>query len=233
MKHNSQQELSDEELTKLYQAQATEQPSETLDEQILALAKDSISSHTHEVIRPKADFWRQYRWPISSVASVMLVVTLVLVNPKRGDEVIMDGSQPLPQMSSRMITPDVAEVAPQAHGEDKVSSTFKSQQKSLPVESTSPSELQRSAKDVAAGDMDVTERVETQVNVPKTQAKAVISDRQAINHLTRLVETEQWHEATILLARINKERPQLANVAHPQHQQWRALAESIKSHLEP
>ncbi|QYK02394.1 hypothetical protein [Shewanella psychrotolerans] len=234
MKDNTHEPLFDEELKRLYQIQATEQPSKALDEQILNRAKCAIEPKSPKVIKPKADFWRQYRWSISSAASVMLVVSLLLLNPNNTDVVIMDGGQPLPQISSKMMAPEVKpqalEMKPaeraQFRSEDNLSSGVKSENSATLKRDSQSLVRQHLADDV------VTENT-TSMSQARSQIKAVISDQQAINHLAQLVDTQQWQQAAILLARIDKERPQLSQVDHPQHQQWKTLTESVELHIQP
>ncbi len=74
-----QYNLSDEELQQLYVMQATEQPSQALDEAILEQAK--LHKATFKPNKSdKVVFLSQYRWPISTAASVLLVSTLLLLN---------------------------------------------------------------------------------------------------------------------------------------------------------
>lgn len=80
--------LSDAELKALYLAKATEQPSTELDARILAMAQQRLTEHAGESEQSgaanviQASFWRRYRWPLSSAASVLLLSSLLLLDRK-------------------------------------------------------------------------------------------------------------------------------------------------------
>ncbi|ABZ75816.1 hypothetical protein Shal_1247 [Shewanella halifaxensis HAW-EB4] len=96
------------EIKSLYQKIDKEQPSTELDEQILNMARSQVAKPTQS-----QSFWRKYRWPLSSAASVLVVVTLFVINPamKNGDSIeqggpVMMSSPPKPQMMRSMDSPN-------------------------------------------------------------------------------------------------------------------------------
>jgi hypothetical protein len=79
----------------LYQKIAQEQPPKELDQAILNLSVTNV--------KPKLNsqsFWRQHRWSLSSAASVLMVVTLFVINPPIPTGDISDEAIP-----SLMMTP--------------------------------------------------------------------------------------------------------------------------------
>lgn len=295
MTQNSQDDSVDKALQLLYRSQATEQPSEALDSHILAMAQAS------KIHAPKqVSFWRQYRWPLSSAASVLLVVSILLLNPTSQDPLLMEPAFIAPQalesqaaraprvMSAPMAAPENGEpeivgstAADSNVGESTASDasanlvetskmTATSQVSTEPAStvndsnettqrhkalvstegapilqgksvSSSPTILDSKADASNVKDSEpsavAASAAETREAQPpatlKGQAKAVISDKQALNHLQQLVSTEQWSEAMVLLQRINQQRPQLADKTHPLHQKWRHLSQQIDAHSQP
>lgn len=280
MTQNSQDDSVDKALQLLYRSQATEQPSEALDSHILAMAQAS------KIHAPKqVSFWRQYRWPLSSAASVLLVASILLLNPTSQDPLLMEPLSIAPQAldsqavhAPRMMNapmaapengePDIADptagdsnvgestvsdasVKPASTVNDSSETPARPHKAEVSIESTpilqgksvasSPASLDSKAdasnvkdSEPSAVAASAAETLEAQPPVTlKGQAKAVISDKQALNHLQQLVSTEQWSEAVILLQRINQQRPQLADKTHPLHQRWRDLTQQIDTHSQP
>ncbi|ACJ28184.1 Conserved hypothetical protein [Shewanella piezotolerans WP3] len=77
------------ELHALYQHIEQEQPSKALDNAILELA----ASHAKPRVKSQS-FWRKHRWPLSSAASVLLVVTLFVINPQMQTGNLSDEAMP-------------------------------------------------------------------------------------------------------------------------------------------
>ncbi|MFT5788846.1 MAG: hypothetical protein ACI8SJ_000954 [Shewanella sp.] len=78
----------------LYQQIEQEQPPKELDQAILNLAvanvKPKLNSQT---------FWRKYRWSLSSAASVLMVVTLFIINPQTQTGDLSDEAMPTLMMT--------------------------------------------------------------------------------------------------------------------------------------
>ncbi|ABV86540.1 hypothetical protein [Shewanella pealeana] len=105
---DKEHEAVEAEIKSLYQQIDKEQPSSQLDEQILTMARSRTAKP-----QQSQSFWRKYRWPLSSAASVFVVVTLFVINPamKSGDvleqgEPVMMSSPPKPQMMRSMDSPN-------------------------------------------------------------------------------------------------------------------------------
>ncbi len=77
------------ELHALYQHIEQEQPSKALDNAILGLAASNAKPRLKS-----QSFWRKHRWPLSSAASVLLVVTLFVINPQMQTGDLSDEAMP-------------------------------------------------------------------------------------------------------------------------------------------
>ncbi|WP_394146814.1 hypothetical protein [Shewanella atlantica] len=222
----------DAELHRWYQKMEQEQPGEALDKKIIEMAKQATKSGSEDnVVRVEHSFWRRYRWPLSSAASVMLVVTLLLLNPEVPRDILRDDTSPvMMQMSApadvqgkqlddpqalKAVAPRSMSVQPDTAADVKGSS----------VEEHQP--LSRKGSSDQLGDS-----VEKQPAPVKgsTQREAVNSAKQALHHLTQLVESEQWSEAKKLALKIEERYPELREPNHPQHQTWSELQQLLKQH---
>ena len=109
----------------LYHLRATESPSARLDSEILTLAASyvlrenpQVDPKSHDVAAAntinKAPFWQRFRWPISTAASVFLVVGLFVLSPNL--------RQSAPESESRLYKMSEPTIAPmskeQAIGND-------------------------------------------------------------------------------------------------------------------
>ncbi|MEZ9822302.1 hypothetical protein AB4238_17030 [Shewanella sp. 10N.286.45.A1] len=99
------------ELHALYQHIEQEQPSKALDNAILQLAASNAKPRVKS-----QSFWRKHRWPLSSAASVLLVVTLFVINPQMQTGNLSDEAMPALMSTSeehnapammRMATPEI------------------------------------------------------------------------------------------------------------------------------
>ncbi|MCG9721350.1 hypothetical protein [Shewanella sp. Isolate7] len=251
--------LSDAELKALYLAKATEQPSSEVDARILAMAQQRLNerrlneqdlseqesegadkqSGSANVIQ--VSFWRRYRWPMSTAASVLLLSSLLLMNlngPNPIDEQVrpMLASEPQPM---RMAAPHEKQESKVQQGPsaqaDVDAPEMASPQAVTMMSRKAPADLNTEVKTDTQTDEQTDEQAKLESLTPpeaevKAQAKAVISDIQAVNHLQQLVDAELWPDADILYQRLLKERPRLEDNSHPQHAQWRELVSQIKVH---
>ena len=74
---NNSEDKARAELHSLYQHIEQEQPSKMLDKTVLELAAANVKPQLKS-----QSFWRKHRWPLSSAASVLVVVTLFVINPQ-------------------------------------------------------------------------------------------------------------------------------------------------------
>ncbi|MCL1093630.1 hypothetical protein [Shewanella kaireitica] len=83
------EDRTQKELHALYQHIEQEQPSKALDNAILELAASNAKPRVKS-----QSFWRKHRWPLSSAASVLLVVTLFVINPQMQTGNLSDEAMP-------------------------------------------------------------------------------------------------------------------------------------------
>ena len=235
--------LSDAELKALYLAKATEQPSSEVDARILAMALRRLNErHLNEQDLSEQEsegadkqsgsanviqvsFWRRYRWPMSTAASVLLLSSLLLMN--------LNGPNPIDEQVRPMLASEpqpMRMAAPHEKQEPKVQQGPSAQAVTM-MSRKAPADLNTEVKT----DEQTDEQAKLESLTPpeaevKAQAKAVISDIQAVNHLQQLVDAELWPDADTLYQRLLKERPRLEDNSHPQHAQWRELVSQIKAH---
>ncbi|QYJ98816.1 hypothetical protein K0J45_06185 [Shewanella alkalitolerans] len=245
--------LSDAELKALYLAKATEQPSTELDARILAMAQQRLTEKAGEIGQSgsanviQVSFWRRYRWPLSSAASVLLLSSLLLLN-LNGPTPINDQVRPMlasepqamrmaaPPEPQEQQEPDVQQ-GPSAQA-DVADAELASPQAVTMMARKAPVDLKTESQSDGQGELEsLTAQQVGAVDLntatdakAATQAKAVISDIQAVNHLQQLVDSKLWSDADTLYQRLLKERPRLEDNSHPQHAQWQALVKQIKAH---
>lgn len=260
---NKLNEEFDSDLQAWYQLQEQELPSQDLDDAIIKLAQDSCvenrPSATNQqdnilgtdksadnVIRVENSFWRKNRWVLSSAASVMLVVTVIMLNPQSPQEILSDDAMPMMmQMNEQVDEPTSSAQGVSVHSDSLRSKGTDSNQavsqeanqvQMMPrAMSSSPAELERGVEPSLkqAGQSyqlngSATERVDAPNVKSMPQHEAVVSAKQMLNHLARLIETEQFSEAEKLIIKITKQYPQLDQVDHPEHQRWNELKAKTK-----
>ncbi len=236
--HTDKPAQFDTELQRWYCKIKQEQPDQELDDKIIAMANRATDGASKDnVVRVEHSFWRQYRWPLSSAASVMLVVTVLLINPDAPQEILRDDAMPMMMQMSEPV--DVQ------GGQDSEEQTLKAvAPRSMSVKPDGgSSDVKGSATEQATSQASeplnqkgssyrLSDTVEKQPTLIKssTQREAMISAKQALNHLAQLVESKQWIEAKKLALKIDKQYPQLRDPSHPQHQSWNELQALLKQH---
>ena len=283
-----QVEEFDSELQSWYKLQAQEQPSSELDDAIIKMATEasavsnqaSVDSSQHEaplagdkitdnVVRVENSFWRKNRWALSSAASVMLVVTVVMLNPQSPQEILSDDAMPMMMQMSQPLDEQLESLqadAVEGASFKAVSSAMK--RESLQADAvdvkresrqapSAPSAMPASEQQfggAAAPKMKPTgegadDRAKLGAAAPSNltlsskslsshslpnksvpQREAVVSAKQALNHLQNLIDSKLWDEAENLANKIAKQYPNLEESEHPQHQRWSELQAEITAH---
>lgn len=101
---DKEQATIEAEIQSMYRKSATEQPSSTLDSDIIAQARAHVS-HSNSG-QTSQSFWRQYRWPLSSAASVLVVVTLFMINPAIQNSADSPQGEPMMMSAPEVATPE-------------------------------------------------------------------------------------------------------------------------------
>ena len=263
-KNSSLSKLNDEfdsDLQSWYQHQDQEVPSAELDDAIIKMAKEASAEKTQSitdidqqsasatgdkssdnVIRVENSFWRKNRWALSSAASVMLVVTVVLLNPQSPQEILSDDAMPMMMQMSEPVDANIEST----QNIDSISL----QEQSLGV-NKAPQQVQMTPRVMSVSDANLEGQAETKMkqagemyqandsarlgahaptskSVP--QREAVVSAKQVLNHLEQLIDSQQWQEAETLANKVAKQYPQLEELNHPQHQRWRELRLAVTEH---
>ncbi|RTR34516.1 hypothetical protein [Shewanella atlantica] len=229
----------DAELQRWYRKIKQEQPGPELDEKIIAMAKQATDGAAKDnVVRVEHSFWRQYRWPLSSAASVMLVVTLLLINPDAPQDVLRDDAMPMMMQMNEPVDVQGGEeqalkaVAPRSMSVEpdrEIGEGSADINGAVTEQVTSQASEQQNQKGASYRLSDTVEKQPRLMN-ESTQREAVISAKQALNHLEQLVESKQWSEAKKLALKIETQYPQLNEPSHPQHQSWNELQALLKQH---
>ncbi len=271
---NKLNEEFDSDLQTWYELQEQELPSSELDDAIIKMAKDARLNHgkspaeglplqpqeishqrTDNLIRVEDSFWRKNRWALSSAASVMLVVTVVMLNPQSPQEILSDDAMPMMmQMSapadeqaesfkeqtavagkSAELKREQVDMAPRT-----MSATPHKPEAGYQAETVIAPQVQQLGSSYHESDsetlaVDAANKVQSATKLPDNglanksmpQREAVVSAKQALNHLEHLIETEQFAEAEKLINKITKQYPNLKQVTHPQHQRWSELQAEI------
>ncbi len=231
----------DAEIKLWYRAQAQETPSAELDDAIMSLAKSANqSTKADNLVVVDNSFWRRHRWPISSAASVMFVATLLLINQDETQELLSDESYApmMMQMESDAQEPELQKSQRKSESRSMMSATSLDEQQ-VQFQDAAQNEvfqvevISEVAKDVSlqGRNADVKAKIKSLSDSKpvKTmpQRDAVVSAKQAVNHLESLVKQKQWVEAEKLVLKIRKNYPQLKNEDHPQHLRWKTLSELV------
>lgn len=231
----------DAELKLWYRAQAQETPSAELDDAIMSLAKSANqSTKVDNLVVVDNSFWRRHRWPISSAASVMFVATLLLINQDATQDILSDEAYApmMMQMTADAQEPELQKSQRKSEPRAMMSATSLDEQQVQLQDAAQNEVIQvdmstEAAKDVSlqTGNGDVKAKIKSLSDIKpiKTmpQRDAVVSAKQALNHLESLVKQEQWSEAEKLVLKIRKAYPQLRNEDHPQYLRWKTLSEQV------
>lgn len=231
----------DAELKLWYRDQAQETPSAELDDAIMSLAKSTNqSTKADNLVVVDNSFWRRHRWPISSAASVMFVATLLLINQDETQELLSDESYAPVMMQMALDTqePELQEALRKSEPRTMMSA-FSLDEQQDQLQGTAQHEvvqvdaITEAVTDVSiqGGNGDVKAKIKSLSDSKpiKTmpQRDAVVSAKQAVNHLESLVKQKQWVEAEKLVLKIRKAYPQLKNEDHPQYLRWKTLSEQV------
>ncbi len=196
---DKEQAALEAEIQSLYRKTATEQPSTSLDNDILALAKEQASKQQVKT-QTSQSFWRQQRWPLASAASVLVVVTLFMINPAMQNSDVLEQQQPM--MMSTPEQPQMMRAMPEPAA--KTDEAVQTSQGSLPTENR--------------------ERL-----VQSTELSADVGLVSALDNVAGLIEAKQIKQADELLKQTVKQWPEIIDESHPQHARYLSLQHALMS----
>ncbi|MEZ9537009.1 hypothetical protein AB4160_02260 [Shewanella sp. 10N.286.51.B8] len=249
-----------QEIKTLYQ-QDLETPPKAMDKAILAQAKLSAapveqarasqgySAATNVV---QVSFWHKHRLGLSTAASVMIIASVILVNPNFTQHANIDAGDSVPMATKATETPISAtptpmtattvesaadvlptvttKVMPQQQRESMSAAQSQPQLQSQPEsqpQAQLPTPAQtRSAVTVMSSANDINSANTTSAANATGAAKATNSIN-AIKHLAELLDNKQLEQAQAYSKVIELQFPEIIQQQHPQYQQYQQLQQRL------
>ncbi|ABK49375.1 conserved hypothetical protein [Shewanella sp. ANA-3] len=200
---SSEEEAIRQEVSAWYHKQALEMPPERLDQDILRLSQARLAEMNVSQLKPVATpVWRRFPWALSSAASLVLVVGLVILNRGYFEEELVTPaaltmSAPMPaqaQLDNAAHQAKVEEAATQNRQREAMRAQAKmSAQENQQVESRTAPQIARA--------------------LPQPDQAVIPRDEALMASLTRLqalIEAKQSQEASALAQTLLKQYPELA-----------------------
>ncbi|MEI6858808.1 MAG: hypothetical protein V5788_03300 [Shewanella sp.] len=272
---SDQSQKFDRDLQIWYKLQSQETPSDELDNTIIKMATDAgtmsnraaIDTRQYEakvvsdngvdsVVRVEKRFWHKNRWILSSAASVMLVVTLFMLNPQSPQEMLSDDAMPMMmQMSEPLNEQTQSQQADPIEGANFKITRSVMKNESLQAEIIEVASFEAKSSDIERTNVESTDVKSIDVKREPIQSvralsqqilstkplskvlpdqisssEVVVSTKQALNHLQDLIDAKQWDEAEKLANKMAKQYPRLKELEHPQHKKWSELRAEIEKY---
>lgn len=203
-----------QEVSTWYHCQTLEMPPERLDQDILRLSQIQLAEmHSNKLTPPVAPIWRRLVWALSSAASLVIVVGLVMINRPQFEEELRElAVQP---MSKSM----PVEVLAESHSEDSNTAGKKAVARKEEVvlqassaQETAQREVQTnmSTQETLQEELWQAPRIAPQNDIAATLVhdKAVLIEDLA--RLQTLVDSKQTQQALALEQVLMKQYPQLS-----------------------
>lgn len=233
---SNQDEYTDlqQDIRKLYHQADLPEPSAELDKAILQQAENAITKKSDNATETKnvisLNVWRKYRWPLSSAASVLLVATLVFLQPSiyetqiSSEPKLMSAPQPTnePQMMGEMTEPSLM-------NEQMTTADIEEQESGSPALDIQdePHAIQQVAPKSAPNVM----RVEQ--GLSQVEAKLDLIDldspETAITKIKALIKNDDLMTATRYFNEANQHFPELSMPNHPRYQEWLELSKQLST----
>jgi len=209
---SSEEEALRQEVSAWYHKQALEMPSERLDQDILRLSQAHLAEMNVSQLKPAATpIWRRFPWALSSAASLVLVVGLVILNRGHFEKELvapaaLTMSAPMPAQAPLDNAAQQAEMARQARVEDE--STQNSQREAMRAE----------AKMLAQEKLQAASRSLPQIARALPQNEVAVAaaphDKDgllaSLTRLQALIDSKQIQEALALEQRLVEQFPELS-----------------------
>ncbi|MFV0594564.1 hypothetical protein [Shewanella sp.] len=208
---SSEEEALRQEVSAWYHKQALEVPSERLDQDILRLSQVHLAEMNVSQLKPAATpMWRRFPWALSSAASLVLVVGLVILNRGHFEEELvapaaLTMSAPMPVAQSELDSnAQEADMARQARVEE--AATQNRQREAMRAQAKMSAQENRQAESQALPQIARA--------LPQQDATVMAQNKEALmESLTRLqalIEAKQTQEASALAQTLLKQYPELA-----------------------
>ncbi|WP_076542614.1 hypothetical protein [Shewanella sp. UCD-KL21] len=247
-----------QEIKTLYQ-QDLETPPKAMDKAILAQAKlsaapveqarasqgDSAATNVVQV-----SFWHKHRLGLSTAASVMIIASVMLVNPNFTQHANIDAGDSVPMATKVTETPisatattveSAADVAPtvttkvmpqqqhesmsaaQSQSQSQLQSQLQSQPESQPQVQLPTSVQTRSAVTVTTS----TNKINSANATRAANAAKATNSINAIKRLAEMLDNKQLEQAQAYSKVIELQFPEIIQQQHPQYQQYQKLKQRL------
>lgn len=206
---SSEEEALRQEVSAWYHKQALEMPPERLDQDILRLSQARLAEMNVSQLKPVATpVWRRFPWALSSAASLVLVVGLVILNRGHFEEELvapaaLTMSAPMPAQTQLDNAAQQAEMAHQAKVEEAATQNRQREAMSAQAKMSAQENQQaesRTAPQIARA-------------LPQPDTHVMAREEALMASLTRLqalIEAKQIQEASALAQTLLKQYPELA-----------------------
>lgn len=220
---NSTQQTQDkalrQEVSAWYHQQALEVPSEKLDQDILRLSQTHVAEMNLAKLKPTVvPLWQRFPWALSSVASLVIVVSLIVLNRPQVDGVLMAPSavimdapttSPAAKAEINAAAAKNAQIAHQAEMMQAEATQSKAMQdKSRMLAQEHAQAVERKTSPMVASQASPQPDLAATPNVDEAQAKLSLAE--SLAHLQALIETKQIGKALALEQKLLSEYPGLS-----------------------
>ncbi|MFB2732074.1 hypothetical protein [Shewanella mangrovisoli] len=206
---SSEEEALRQEVSAWYHKQALEMPPERLDQDILRLSQARLAEMNVSQLKPVATpVWRRFPWALSSAASLVLVVGLVILNRGHFEEELvapaaLTMSAPMPAQTQLDKAAQQAEMAHQAKVEE--AATQNRQREAMRAQAEMSAQENQQAESRAAPQIARALPQPDQAVIPRDEALM-----KSLTRLQALIEAKQTQEASALAQTLLKQYPELA-----------------------
>ncbi|WP_192021363.1 hypothetical protein [Shewanella sp. WPAGA9] len=243
-----------QDISALYKLQNLERPSAAIDAAILAQSKmrsTQATQHDSNSNVIKVSFWHKHKLPLSSAASVMIIASVMLLNPEFNQHAVTDIEEAIPmatEVNQTSPSPAMMRAEPNTFADEPASSSQRvelgseqnietmaqAQQETeaiqaLTQQQAAPKVSTEHASDIARSQMKQSEaqgisKIDKMQSQPLMQHDSV---EQALETLTQLVKDKDWQQAERYLQTIEQRFPRIVELEHPQHEVYQQLKRQL------
>ncbi|MEZ9236061.1 hypothetical protein [Shewanella sp. 10N.286.52.A9] len=247
-----------QDISALYKLQNLERPSAAIDAAILAQSKMRSTQTTQQNSNSnviKVSFWHKHKLPLSSAASVMIIASVMLLNPEFNQHAVTDIEEAIPmatEVNQTTSSPAMMRAEPNTFADEPASSSQRIEQGSeqsieqnietmaqaqqetqaiqaLTQQQAAPKVSTEHASDIARSQMKLSE-AQGISKIDKMQSQPLMqhdSVEQALETLTQLVKDKDWQQAERYLQTIEQRFPRIVELEHPQHEVYQQLKRQL------